>query len=187
MRYRICKRSLDLACCLLGLIVFGPVMLVITVAIFIEEGRTVFFMQERIGQNFKKFKCYKFRTMTENRVTRTGKWLRETGLDELPQILNILKGEMSVVGPRPLSESDISRLNCENHAFRWRVKPGVTGLAQLNSGHGAKKSILMDRFYTLKCSISLDIRFILMSLCINMIGKKRFKKILSLRLKKSWL
>ncbi|PLX07152.1 MAG: hypothetical protein C0596_12215 [Marinilabiliales bacterium] len=136
------------------------------------------FKQIRIGKDKKEFIIYKFRTMTNNKVTFFGKILRKLGLDELPQLLNIIKGEMAFVGPRPLTQFDIDRLewNDKRYIDRWSVKPGITGQAQLITICDKNLSIKEDLEYIKNKSVSLDIKIILKSIIIPIIGKRKMKK-----------
>mgnify|MGYP000984141858 CR=1 FL=1 len=137
------KRPQDFCCALLAIILLSPVMLATTILVRMKLGSPVIFKQERPGLNGKVFKLYKFRTMTdakdstgrllsdEERLTTFGKKLRATSIDELPELINILKGDMSVVGPRPLLVQYLPLYN-ERQRRRHEVRPGVTGLAQVN-------------------------------------------------------
>lgn len=137
------KRFFDFILSLIALIVLSPVLLVLTVLGWIKMKGNPFFTQERPGKNEKIFKLIKFRTMTcekdangnllpdEKRLTRYGKILRSTSLDELPELINILKGDMSIVGPRPLLVRYLPRYN-EEQRHRHDVRPGLTGYAQVN-------------------------------------------------------
>ena len=137
------KRPQDFCCALLAIILLSPVMLATTILVRMKLGSPVIFKQERPGLNGKVFKLYKFRTMTdakdstgrllsdEERLTTFGKKLRATSIDELPELINILKGDMSVVGPRPLLFQYLPLYN-ERQRRRHEVRPGVTGLAQVN-------------------------------------------------------
>ncbi len=137
------KRPQDFCCALLALVVLSPVLLVVAILVRTKLGSPVLFKQDRPGLNGKIFRLYKFRTMTsetdengkllpdEVRLTKFGKMLRSTSLDELPELLNILKGDMAVVGPRPLLVKYLSRYN-KHQARRHEVRPGFTGYAQVN-------------------------------------------------------
>lgn len=137
------KRPQDFLCASLALIVLSPVLLILAILVRTKLGSPILFTQDRPGLNGKVFKLYKFRTMTsqtdengnllpdEIRLTSFGKKLRATSLDELPELINILKGNMSVVGPRPLLVQYLERYN-EHQARRHEVRPGFTGYAQVN-------------------------------------------------------
>ena len=142
--YRTCiKRILDIVISLLALIILCPVLLIVWSLVKIKLGSPAIFKQERPGLNGKVFRLYKFRTMTEERdengellpdemrLTKFGKVLRSTSLDELPELWNIIKGDMSIVGPRPLLVRYLPLYN-ERQARRHEVRPGFTGLAQVN-------------------------------------------------------
>lgn len=137
------KRPQDFLCALIALIVLSPVMFVTAVMVRIKLGRPILFIQERPGRYGKAFKMYKFRTMTDardgegkllpddQRLPRFGQILRSTSLDELPELINMIRGDMSVVGPRPLLVRYLPRYNV-HQLRRHEVRPGFTGLAQVN-------------------------------------------------------
>ena len=137
------KRPQDFLCALLAMILLSPVMLITAILVRIKLGSPVLFTQDRPGRNGKIFKLYKFRTMTDarnekgdllpddQRLPKFGQKLRSTSLDELPELINMLKGDMAVVGPRPLLVRYLPRYN-EHQARRHEVRPGFTGLAQVH-------------------------------------------------------
>ena len=148
------KRPQDFLCALIATIVLGPVMLITAILVRVKLGTPVLFTQERPGKDGRIFKLYKFRTMTDEkdengnllqdeiRLTNFGKTLRSTSLDEFPELFNILKGDMSVVGPRPLLVQYLNRYN-QHQARRHEVRPGFTGLAQV---HGRNAISWEDKF-----------------------------------------
>ena len=150
------KRSFDIGIAAIGLIMLSPIMLVVAVLIKCDSQGPVFFKQKRIGKDFRAFLIYKFRTMKENselsgpmitvgedpRITRIGRFLRKTKLDELPQLINVLKGEMSLVGPRPELPRFVELFRRE-YAEILTVRPGITDLASLKYQDEAK---LMGQF-----------------------------------------
>lgn len=163
---------------------------VIAILIKRDSKGPVFFLQKRYGFHDHVFRCIKFRTMymnadslpTDKRVTRIGRFLRKTSLDEMPQFINVLKGEMSVVGPRPhmLLVDDFYKLKIGRYSVRSLVKPGVTGLAQVNGLRGdsgnmdikMQKRILADAFYVKNWSFSLDFVIILKTVFLVICGDK---------------
>ena len=177
---RLPKRLFDLLGALAGLITFSPAMAVIAGAILLEDGWPVLFRQERLGRRRRPFTILKFRSMRNGRITRVGRLLRATGLDELPQFINILRGDMSAVGPRPLTESDVTRLGwmAPRYDFRWRVLPGLTGLAQVTEARSGRLSLGLDRRYVARQSLSLDLRLVAVSFAINALGKRRVRRLL---------
>ncbi|RKY10273.1 MAG: sugar transferase [Planctomycetota bacterium] len=175
MIYAFFKRSLDILVSLCGLIILSPVLLITALLVRLSSKGPAIFRQERAGLGGKPFALYKFRTMRTDidpfgaspksaddpRLTRTGRFLRERSLDELPQLLNVAVGQMSLVGPRPLYVSQIAEWN-EDQKRRLLVKPGLTGLAQI-SGRGAltrERKLDLDVEYVDKRSFWLDIRII---------------------------
>lgn len=148
------KRPQDFICGTCGFIVLSPVMLITAIFVKTKLGSPIIFKQERPGLNGKVFKLYKFRTMTDQkdengnllpddvRLTKFGKMLRSTSLDELPELINIIKGDMAIVGPRPLLVSYLPLYN-EHQARRHEVRPGFTGYAQV---HGRNSITWEDKF-----------------------------------------
>lgn len=167
------KRFTDIAVSSLVLIFFSPVIIAAAIAVAITMGRPVIFTQERPGQHGKPFIIYKFRTMSNGRkkdggylpdserVTKLGRILRSTSIDELPQLLNVLKGDMSLVGPRPLLQQFIDLCNSEE-AKRLTVRPGITGLAQVNGRNSLsyKQRFEHDLFYVNNQSFRLDMQIL---------------------------
>jgi lipopolysaccharide/colanic/teichoic acid biosynthesis glycosyltransferase len=174
------KRLFDLAGAAAGLLAFAPVLLAVAAAILLEDGRPVLFRQDRLGRSRRRFTILKFRSMRSGRVTQVGAILRATGLDELPQFVNILRGEMSAVGPRPLSESDVGRLGwaTARYDFRWSVLPGLTGLAQVIGSRPGRRSLGLDRCYVITRSLWLDVQLVLISFAVNLLGKHRVRLLL---------
>ena len=174
------QRAFDMAGAAAGLAVFAPAMAVIAAAILVDDGPPVLFRQERVGYRRRPFQILKFRSMRDGEVTRVGRLLRATGLDEIPQVINILRGEMSAVGPRPLTAADIARLGWDAPAFRfrWTCRPGLTGLAQLLGARGARDSLALDRVHATAWSLSLDCRCIAWSVAVNVFGKARVRRYL---------
>jgi len=171
--YLIVKRILDITGALTGMLLLAPVMLVVAVAIHISMGSPVLFSQARPGINGRWFNIYKFRTMTkpapelgtvvedERRLTRLGNFLRRTSLDELPELWNVLKGDMSLVGPRPLLP-DYIPLYTPEQARRHEVKPGITGWAQINGRNDISwdDKFKLDVWYVDNRSLMLDVRIL---------------------------
>jgi exopolysaccharide biosynthesis polyprenyl glycosylphosphotransferase len=175
MIYRLCSRALSVLLLVLTL----PVLGLIALAIWLDSGFPVFFRQERVGKDGKVFAMYKFRTMQTNadrdgrvrpaqeddeRFTRVGRWLRRTRLDELPQLYNILRGDMHFVGPRPFARDEEEQLvkQIRFYSQRWKVKPGATGWAQVHRGYCETledniEKFSYDLFYLKHMSVGLDL------------------------------
>jgi lipopolysaccharide/colanic/teichoic acid biosynthesis glycosyltransferase len=177
------KRVLDVAGAAGGLLFFLPAMAAVSLAILLEDGLPLLFRQERLGAGRRPFTILKFRSMRDGRVTRVGRILRSTGLDELPQFVNVLRGEMSAVGPRPLTAADAARLGwtaacCDD---RFQVPPGLTGLAQVVGSRASRSSLFLDRRYIARQSIWLDARLIALSFAVNALGKQRVRDLIRWR------
>ena len=156
----------------------SPPLVLTLIVVWLLDRHAPVFIQERIGLNKKPFFVYKIRTMRNSRVTALGRVLRRTGIDELPQLFNIMKREMNFVGPRPLTEADIIRLKWDSpaHAARWSVRPGITGLAQLVNVCDAQVSWDCDVEYVNTRSLRTDLSILLKSLLVPFIGKRRAKQ-----------
>lgn len=165
------KRIFDIFVSLIGLIILFPVMLVLSLLIRFKLGSPIFFTQNRVGKNNKIFKMIKFRTMTDKRdaegnllsdelrLTSFGNLLRVTSMDELPELINILKGDMSLIGPRPLLVEYLPLYN-ERQKKRHNVLPGLTGWAQINGRNSLswKEKFELDTWYVENWSMRLDIK-----------------------------
>ena len=175
-----CRRAFDVAGACAGLLVFAPVMALALLAVLVDDGRPLFFRQRRLGYRRRPFSILKIRTMRGGHTTRVGRLLRATGLDEVPQFVNILAGEMSAVGPRPLTEDDVARLGWSGREFdfRWEAKPGLTGLSQL-AGASPEEALALDRTYATSWNPVLDCRLIALSFAVNVFGKARVQRQLS--------
>jgi lipopolysaccharide/colanic/teichoic acid biosynthesis glycosyltransferase len=160
------------------LLLLLPVLLFISLGIILSMGFPIIFYQQRIGKGKKPFTIYKFRSMKQGEIPLFGKFIRKFGLDEIPQLYNILKGEMEFVGPRPLTTADIQRLGWDNKKAekRWVVKPGITGKAQLLSICDAELSLQNDIEYVNHKSFLLNLRIIKQSILIPFRGKRNKKR-----------
>jgi len=181
---RYIKRGLDILCALAAMIVFCWLYGIIAILVRVKLGSPVIFKQLRPGKDEKIFCLYKFRTMTdkrddrgkllpdEQRLTKFGKWLRSTSLDELPEAWNILKGDMSVVGPRPLLVEYLERYD-DRQRHRQDVKPGLSGYAQIHGRNAIswEKRFELDVWYTENVSLWLDIRIVMKTVVVAMGGK----------------
>jgi len=175
------QRMFDLIGAAAGLLFFSPVMAVIAALVWLTDGAPLLFRQTRVGLDRRPFTILKFRSMRDGQVTPAGRFIRVTGLDELPQFVNILRGDMSAVGPRPLTPADVQRLGwlTPQHDFRWRSRPGLTGLAQLTSGPSSPGTLELDRAYLDRRTLLLDCRLIGLSFAVNMFGKARVRQYLN--------
>ncbi len=181
----IVKRAIDVIFSAMVVLIFLPVMAVVVVTIRLTMGRPVFFRQHRPGYRMKPFVLYKFRTMREaynadgtsrpdaERLTRFGRFLRRTSLDELPQLWNILRGDLSLVGPRPLLMQYLP-LYTPGQARRHDVRPGITGWAQVNGRNaiGWEQKLDLDTWYVDHSTLGLDIKILAMTVLkvLNMEG-----------------
>jgi lipopolysaccharide/colanic/teichoic acid biosynthesis glycosyltransferase len=175
------KRLLDTLLLLAAAPLLAPLTAVLAALVLIVDGRPVFFRQRRLGRGRVPFDIWKLRTMTAEvdpaarRVTDLGRALREHGLDELPQLWNVLRGEMSLVGPRPLTPADADRL-VEKHPFfaaRFASAPGLTGLAQICMARSAPATAELDAFYARRRSLRMDLWILGRTAGMNILGKRR--------------
>ena len=172
------KRFIDLIIVFCALVIIGPILLFTTIFLcFANKGAGVFFTQDRPGQYSKIFKVIKFKTMTdecdeggnllpdEKRLTKMGKFVRSTSIDELPQLFNVLKGDMALVGPRPLLPQYLP-LYSKEQARRHEVRPGITGWAQVNGRNAISwnKKFELDVWYVDHCSFLLDLKIIFLTI-----------------------
>lgn len=186
--YKAFKRLTDIGCALFGLLLSIPILILFCILIKLESKGPAFFIQERVGLKGKTFNIYKLRSMvidaekngaqwaTKNdaRVTKVGKFIRKTRVDEIPQLFNVLKGDMSLIGPRPEREIFTEQFEQEIPGFKQRlfIKPGVTGWAQVNGGYDItpKEKYELDMEYIGKQSIKLDILIIFYTIKIVFTG-----------------
>ena len=171
---RFIKRILDFTISLISLIIFSPIFIVVAVLVRVKLGSPVFFRQKRPGKNENIFTIYKFRTMTDKRdengnlcsddirLTSFGRKLRATSLDELPQLLNVIKGDMAIVGPRPLIVEYLPYYT-EEEKIRHTVRPGITGLAQVRGRNSIswEEKFSFDIQYVNKMSLMFDLKIIM--------------------------
>jgi exopolysaccharide biosynthesis polyprenyl glycosylphosphotransferase len=187
--YLIIKRFFDIILSLIGLILAMPIILITAIAIKLESEGPVFFLQERTGLNGKTFKIIKLRSMrvdaekngpqwaqkNDSRVTKVGKFIRKTRIDELPQLINVLKGDMSILGPRPERPVFVKQFSKEIPGFEKRllVKPGLTGWAQVNGGYDItpEEKLKYDLHYINNMSLLLDLKIILKTIKVVLTGE----------------
>ena len=184
MIYKYIKRILDIISSLLAIIILSPLLAVTAVLVKTKLGSPVLFKQERPGKDEKIFTLMKFRTMTDEcdengellpdevRLTKFGKFLRSTSIDELPELFNILKGDMSVIGPRPLLVEYIPRYNEHQHR-RHEVRPGLSGWAQVNGRNTVswEDKFDMDVHYVDNYSFAMDVKILFMTV-LNVLKKE---------------
>ena len=175
--YSISKRTMDIVSSLVGLILLSPLFLLVAILIKLDSKGPIIFKQIRIGKNSKPFYIYKFRSMkidapnlsTEEFInasdftTKVGKFIRKTSIDELPQLVNILKGDMSIVGPRPVIEREVRLLELRKECNVDSILPGITGLAQINGRDNIDdyEKVKYDFEYLSKRNLVLDIKIII--------------------------
>ncbi|CEN76509.1 UDP-galactose phosphate transferase [[Clostridium] sordellii] len=173
---KIIKRTIDILASSIGLLVLSPVLIIVGILIRVKLGSPIFFTQDRLGKDGKVFKMIKFRTMLdatdkwgeplpdEDRLTPFGKALRSTSLDELPELINVFKGDMSLVGPRPLL-IEYRELYSEEQFRRHEVRPGITGWAQVNGRNTLawNERFKMDIDYVDNQSVFIDIKILFMT------------------------
>jgi len=189
------KRVLDIALSGLGLLVSWPLWGIIALAIWIDDGQPIFYFQDRVGRGGRLFRVWKFRSMItdaerdgakqaragDDRITSVGRWLRATALDELPQLWNIFRGDMSFVGPRALRPGEIEVRGDGRHELleevpgfeaRCAVRPGLTGVAQIYASRDLprRQKFRYDRVYITRQSLALDVRLIVLSFWITFRG-----------------
>ena len=175
--YSISKRTMDIVSSLVGLILLSPLFLLVAILIKLDSKGPIIFKQIRIGKNSKPFYIYKFRSMkidapnlsTEEFInasdftTKVGKFIRKTSIDELPQLVNILKGDMSIVGPRPVIEREVRLLELRKECNVDSILPGITGLAQINGRDNIDdyEKVKYDFEYLSKRNLVFDIKIII--------------------------
>lgn len=172
------KRVIDFIVVLIALLIIWPILLIITIWLhFANKGAGAFFTQERPGKDAKIFKVIKFKTMTDerdadgnllpdkDRLTKVGRFVRSTSIDELPQLINVLKGDMALIGPRPLLPKYLP-LYSKDQYRRHEVRPGITGWAQVNGRNDISwtKKFELDVWYVDHCSFLLDLKVILLTI-----------------------
>jgi lipopolysaccharide/colanic/teichoic acid biosynthesis glycosyltransferase len=188
------RRCIDLALAIAGLLFLAPLLLVVALLIKAQDGGPILFQQERLGRAGKVFRCWKFRTMVtdaqarlfallENdpeamrewqrdhklkndpRITALGRFLRRSSIDEIPQLLNIIAGDMSIVGPRPIVRSEINRYACRFASY-CSVKPGLTGLWQISgrSDTSYRRRVALDTIYVRRRTLAMDLKIIALTI-----------------------
>ena len=188
------KRAVDFVGALVAIVLFSPVMIGAAIAIKVSSEGPIIFKQERIGLHNKPFRMYKFRSMVQqtdeeekkgwtvkndSRVTKVGAFLRKTSLDELPQLFNILKGDMSLVGPRPERPQFVEQYKEEipRYMIKHQVRPGMTGWAQVKGYRGdssIRKRIECDIYYIENWTLGMDIKILFMTVFVGFINKNAY-------------
>lgn len=186
--YSLCKRIFDIVISFMALMVLLPVILLFALIVMIETPGSPFFLQERLGKNGRPFTIMKLRSMysdaekngaqwavkNDSRVTKVGKLIRQTRIDELPQLWNVLKGDMSIVGPRPERAVFIEEFQKTVPAFSQRlaVKPGLTGWAQINGGYELTpaEKLELDLYYIHHTNIQFDVKIMIKTLRVIVTG-----------------
>lgn len=185
------KRGFDIGLSFIGLVVFSPLMLLMFILIKITMPGPAFFIQERVGKGQKLFRILKFRTMKidreaeqkhdtskdAQRVTRLGKFMRRTKIDELPQLFNVLKGDMSLIGPRPTFKEQADQYS-KRQKKRLSVRPGMTGLAQVNGNASLswEERIEYDIQYVEQFTLQLDLIILLKTARVVLLGEEKYKR-----------
>ena len=179
------KRAIDFTIVFIALLIIWPILAVITIWLhFANKGAGAFFFQERPGKDGKIFKVIKYKTMTdetgpdgmplpdEQRLTKIGRFVRSTSIDELPQLFNVLKGDMALIGPRPLAAVYLQLYTPEQNR-RHELRPGITGWAQVNGRNNCKfsKKFEMDVWYVDHCTLATDIKILCMTV-MNVVSRK---------------
>ncbi|WP_379088266.1 sugar transferase [Pedobacter sp. UC225_65] len=171
------KRAIDFLAALIGLLLFSPIIIVVSICLIFANNGTPFFFQVRPGKNGQLFKIIKFKTMNDKkdkegkllsdhlRITKVGSFIRRSSLDEIPQLLNVLKGDMSLIGPRPLLPEYLPLYSAEQRR-RHLVKPGITGWAQINGRNAIswEQKFKLDVWYVDHLSFLLDLKILLLTL-----------------------
>ncbi len=185
MYRNIFKRAIDFSIVLIALLIIWPILLIVTIWLhFANKGAGAFFFQERPGKDEKIFKVIKFKSMTderdadgnllpnEMRITKVGRFVRKTSIDELPQLINVLKGDMALIGPRPLLPEYLPYYT-ERERLRHTVRPGITGWAQVNGRNAVKwdDRLEMDTYYVEHLSLGMDLKIIFTTIKNVLISK----------------
>lgn len=190
-RYKTLKRITDIVVSAFGLLITLPFTLLTAIAIKLESKGPIFFKQERMSKDGQTFNVYKFRTMVNNaekhtgpvladendsRVTKVGNFLRKTRIDEIPQLINVLKGDMSLIGPRPERPHFVEKFEKDmpEYKYRHRVKSGITGLAQIFGYYSSdpEDKLRLDLIYANKASVIFDLKILLHTIKVMLMGHK---------------